>query len=78
MITCMFSCKVCGLDRIKVQVPARETPDLEKANDVVAWVNRTAQLLGEEHSRLRPDCPARELDIYLPIEGAEFIGQQVE
>lgn len=77
MLTIKFSCDVCGLFRHEMQIPAREDPAVEA---VVPWMENTIRMIGEEHSRVSPKCPARRLKdlmIPLPKEG-EFLGQQVE
>jgi hypothetical protein len=76
MITVMFSCKGCGLDKRKVEVTARESAEV----DVVNWLEEVVQpRVAEEHKRLSPHCPNPNCDLLLPTpEGAEFLGQQVE
>jgi len=71
MITVMFDCKGCGIQKHKVQVPARTV------EDVVEWVRRVGDIVGEEHRKLSPNCTTAKCDLYLPTTG-EFIGQQVE
>lgn len=74
MITVMFSCKGCGLEKHKLQVPARDRTDV----DVTAWVNQTMSHVADEHRRLSPNCKETKCDLYLPMQDAEFLGQQVE
>lgn len=74
MITIMFSCE-CGLKSHKLQVPARETAD----EDIRIYMDKIAHWINEEHHRVSPNCQATKItDLFIPIEGAEFIGQQVE
>jgi hypothetical protein len=76
MITIYFSCEGCGLVKQPLQVPAREDPETEA---VIPWMNQTTAIISEEHRRLSPNCTAKELkNIMIPLEGAEFVGQQVE
>lgn len=75
MITLMFTCKGCGLVDHKFQVPARESAD----HDVVAWMKKVEAWVSDEHTRVSPKCTANKLDnLKIPMEGADFIGQQVE
>lgn len=75
MITIYFSCEGCGLVKHPLQVPAREHGDVS----VVEWMNHTAACISEEHRRVSPNCKADVMkNIMIPLEGAEFVGQQVE
>lgn len=76
MITMTFSCKECGLVKQPVQVPARETVE----HDVVHYMkNVVTPIIADEHRRLSPNCKAETItDLMIPIDGAEFIGQQIE
>jgi hypothetical protein len=77
MITVKFSCAKCGLHRVAVQVPARESSD---PGTVVPWVNNCARICAQEHSRLSPGCNIKEFsELMIPNpKEAEFIGQQIE
>jgi hypothetical protein len=76
MITIYFSCEGCGLVKHPLQVPAREDPETEA---VIPWMNQTAHCISDEHRRISPNCKALEMkNIMIPLEGAEFVGQQVE
>lgn len=61
-IVCLYTCKRCGLTKVPVTVPAREAEQ-----DIVEFTKATVALLGVDHERINPDCPARELDVHLPI-----------
>ena len=75
MITIMFSCSGCGLEDHKLQVPARESPEI----DVRVWVDQLRVWVAEEHIRVSPHCKSKEIEnLKIPIKDAEFIGQQVE
>lgn len=74
MITVLFSCKACGLTKHALQVPARETPE----SDVCAWMRKTTYHVRDEHERVSPQCRNNVVDLMIPTEGSEFIGQQVE
>ena len=68
-ITCMYTCKSCGLTKVEVTVPARTT------EDVVVWVQETANLLGRNHSTRNPHCRERKIDLYIPIPaGTDRVG----
>jgi hypothetical protein len=56
-----FHCKACGL-RSSVEVTAR-LPD----EDVVDWVQGTAQVIQFSHSMASPECRQNKVDIAIPI-----------
>lgn len=75
MITVWFDCASCGLKEHALEVPARETEDI----DVVAWMRRTVELCADEHKRVSPHCRPETLqNLKFKVEGMDFIGQQVE
>lgn len=64
-----YTCGMCGLVDVPVSVPARG------AEDVVTWVQTTANICGANHILKSPHCPATSLDIRVPIEpSADRIG----
>lgn len=76
MITIYFDCPLCGLKDHALQVPARESADI----DVRTWMDSVIWHCAEEHRRVSPKCNPRELKnlkVPLPKEG-EFLGQQIE
>ena len=70
-VRCMYSCRLCGLTKIAVDVPARGPNE-----SVVHWVGETAaRMLGEDHSSKSPTCRITKLDeVWIPIDGAARIG----
>jgi hypothetical protein len=53
MIIVKYSCKVCGLDRVEVSVPARNSPN----SDVKAYVEQAiGQRVRRDHHRRSPSC----------------------
>lgn len=69
-ITCKYSCPLCGLIRIEVAVPIRQS------EGVVEWMEQTViQFLAADHYRRSPHCHPTELkDVMIPITGADKIG----
>lgn len=68
----MYSCVVCGLEKIKVIVPARLDPDKE---NVEVWMNKTIALVGKDHQQKSPQCTTKHLrNLMIPIENAGWIG----
>jgi hypothetical protein len=68
-ITCKYSCKLCRLKRVKIQVPARQQ------ESVTEWMEKTVQKVAADHQRRRPGCPAKELTEFLiPITGTDRVG----
>lgn len=77
MLTCKFSCKLCGIKKASVEVPAREGSH----QDVLQWMKQVViPAISIEHDRLSPNCHPESLqDIMIPCEpNAEFLGQQIE
>lgn len=68
-ITVTYSCRVCGLNEVGVDVPARES------EDVVAWMDRTVRLVAADHAWRSPDCRTDHLaNLKVPLTGAAKIG----
>lgn len=69
-IVCKYSCKVCGLERVAVNVPARREEDLVK------WMEDVCSVaLAKDHCRRRPGCRASTLsEVMIPITGAQKVG----
>lgn len=73
MITIMFSCKGCGLEKHKLQIPAREDEDL------LVWMEKVKGWVADEHHKVSQNCRTERCDLYLPMPPeAEFVGQQIE
>jgi hypothetical protein len=75
MITILFSCNECGIKKHKLQIPARESPE----HNVCEYMKMVAAWVGDEHKKISPNCKATKIsDLMIPMDGADFIGQQVE
>jgi len=66
-----YSCKVCGLKDIEIQIPFRDSNE-----DVVKWMeSKVIPATGADHRRRSPLCMTQELsDLKIPITGAEYVG----
>jgi hypothetical protein len=70
-ITVLYSCVSCGLNKIPLDVPARDSP----AVDVVLWMQSTVERVADDHRRRSPSCDAKKLsDLLIPITGTDRIG----
>jgi hypothetical protein len=70
-IQVLYSCARCGLKKIPLDVPARESP----AEDVLVWMNHTVALVGHDHRRLSPSCEAKKIDaLLIPMTGTDRVG----
>jgi len=68
-ITVKYSCKLCGLDKVDVVVPARGT------EDVLTWMDTMGRFLGEDHHRRSPYCtPTKLQDVMIPMTGTDRVG----
>lgn len=63
-----YTCKSCHLTKVELEVPAR------KAEDVVAWMKKTTQLIANNHLARNPACKGDKCDIMIPIGGTDKIG----
>lgn len=69
---CKYSCAVCSLHRVPLDVPARE------AESVTDWMTATVQLVANDHQRRSPGCPAKELtELMIPMSGTDRVGGPV-
>ena len=69
-IRVLYSCEGCGLKEVGVDVPARLGDE-----DVVAWMERTIRLAGNDHRRRSLGCHPKSLqDLKIPITGADRVG----
>lgn len=68
-----YSCHLCGLRNIEVDVPARRT------EDVLEWMDGTVRLLGRDHARRSPRChPTQLKDVMIPMPpGTDRIGDPI-
>lgn len=68
-IQVLYSCDLCGLKDVAVDVPMRGE------EDVLQWMDKTVIHLGNDHFRRHPEChPEKLTNIKIPITGAEKIG----
>lgn len=69
-ITVKYSCPACGLSKVDVVVPARES------EDVVEWMKQTMALTWQDHGRRSSFCcPPSLHDLMIPMPpGADRIG----
>lgn len=80
MITIKFSCPLCGLKGHELQIPARESEQVNVAD----WMGRVIVWCADEHRRISPNCHPEQLhDVMIPLKHtdgteAEYIGQQLE
>jgi len=73
-ITVRYSCSVCFLDNINLDVPERDATE-----DVRDWMERTVRLTWEDHWRRSPSCRAKMLsNLMIPMTGRPMIGGPVE
>lgn len=70
-ITVMYSCRSCDVRDEKVDVPARQSHEV----NVVKWMEGTTARIGQHHRSRFPRCNARKLyDLKIPMDNAEWIG----
>ncbi len=68
-IRVLYTCRLCGLDNVGVDVPARGD------ENVLVWMDSTARQLSEDHAKRSPNCYPKTLDeIKIPITGANKVG----
>lgn len=69
-ITVLYSCALCSLTDIPVQVPARADGE-----DVVAWMEECGRHLSADHHARSPRCRPKTLtSVKIPIDGTDKIG----
>jgi len=70
-IRCMYSCRLCGIQKASLDVPARGDDE-----EVGHWVGETcARAIGEDHAKRSPGCSAQKIDeVWIPINGAPRVG----
>lgn len=74
LTTLMYSCKLCGLHRVKVPVRSRETEE-----SVTAWMDHTIHMIAFDHRRRSPVCQAKEItEVMIPLTGTDRIGGPVQ
>jgi hypothetical protein len=67
----MYSCALCGLQRVAVDVPAREADE-----DVMHWSLQTlAGAISVDHRRQSPGCQAKSItEVMIPLLGVDRVG----
>lgn len=72
----MYSCRHCGLEKVKLAVPARlETEDVKR------WLDGTLQRIWRNHAQRSPGCMPNELTgLYIPLNKKDdtYIGAPIE
>lgn len=69
MITVLYSCRLCGADKIPITVPARR-----EGEDVAHFLHETARLIGIHHSHR--GCAGDTCDLMIPSAEEKGIGYQ--
>jgi len=74
-IPCMYSCDLCGIEKARVEVPARR-----ESQDVKAWIEQVAAIsIYADHVARSPGCRATEISkLWIPVDGARFIGDAAQ
>jgi hypothetical protein len=68
-IRCFYSCALCGLKKVPVDVPARGD------EDVCDWMEVTIRLVGQDHAFRAPGCHPKTLtDLMIPMTGTDRVG----
>lgn len=68
-IRCLYSCHVCKLEKIAIDVPARGIEDVRE------WMDMTVRHVANDHRRRSPRCTATSLsDLMIPLAGSDKIG----
>jgi hypothetical protein len=63
MITILFTCHGCKLEKQKVSVRERT-----KDEDVIQWMDATMLVVKDAHSILSPHCRERKVDLMIPVD----------
>jgi hypothetical protein len=69
-IRCLYSCDLCGLEKVEAEVPARTF------EGIIDWTERVlGGALSADHARRSPLCHATSLArVYVPVKGTDRIG----
>lgn len=72
-IRCLYSCDLCGLDRVGVEVPVRTT------EGVVEWTRDVCVVaVARDHARRSPACASEKIDrLLIPMSGRDAVGGPV-
>jgi hypothetical protein len=70
-IRCLYTCSLCDLVDVAVEVPARES-----TRPVVEWMERICiPAIGADHALRSPGCQPETLEnLKIPITNADYIG----
>lgn len=72
-VDCMFTCLLCGANRVKFTVEARRPGE-----DVIKFVSlRVRNAMGAAHKAHSPACIATSCDLYIPMEGDRVGGPRL-
>ncbi len=70
--TCKYTCKLCGIQRVAIELPARST------ESVTVWMDATVRRIAADHRRRSPHCQAKELsELLIPMTGTDKVGGPV-
>lgn len=71
MIKVMYSCNLCGLHKVVVEIEPRDPKQ-----DVAAWMEKfLTPAVGGDHAQRSPGCHPETLsEVYIPVTGAAYIG----
>ena len=68
-ITCKYSCPLCGLKRVAIDVPARGI------EAITVWMDATVRRIAADHRRRSPHCNATEMkELLIPMTGTQRVG----
>lgn len=69
---CKYSCELCGLKRVLIDLPVRQN------ESVTDWMDMAVRRVQADHQRRSPGCPARELsEFMIPMSGTDKVGGPV-
>lgn len=70
-VTVKFSCALCGLKDVAVQVRARASED----EDIADWMNVLARAVGIRHGQLSLLCESKEIkNLKIPVDRDKWLG----
>ena len=69
-ISVRYSCAACGIAKVSVAVPARQSEDVKD------WVEKImAQAISDDHTVRSPRCTSRTMsEVMIPVSGTDRIG----
>jgi hypothetical protein len=74
-IRCMYSCVLCGLKKVAVEVPVRKDRD-----SVRYWLEQVASpVISADHAKRSPKCSPKKLsEVWIPMTGRPNVGGPVQ